>query len=321
MPGSACLIFNPVAGQGDSEEQLALIRSLLEPEIDLDIRLTTPEVEADQLAKQALDAGAEAILAAGGDGTLSAAAGALIGSNIPLGILSCGTANSFASALNVPANLEEACQVILAGNTRRVDAAYCNDKPMILLTGVGFEAEMVEAADREAKNRLGVLAYVLAGLRQLRNLKHFKAKVETDDKVITVVASSIAVANAAPPTSILAQGPAGIVADDGLLDLTIIAPRNVVGAIAAFFDLFRTAVLRTAAKREDIGYLRSSRIKITTQVPQKVAIDGEVVGETPVEVECIPQGLVVFAPQLQPPEPEERLENLPKLKVEPKHPE
>lgn len=315
MPDSACLIFNPVAGQGDAQQQLALIRSLLEPAIDLDIRLTSPEQGADQLVRDAVAAGANAVIAAGGDGTLSAAAGALINSDIPLGVLSCGTANSFASALNLPADLTEACQVILSGTTRRVDAAYCNGQPMLLLVGVGFEAEMIAAADREAKNRFGVLAYVLAGLQQLRRLDRFRAEIATDDKVITVAASSIAVANAAPPTSILAQGPAGIIADDGLLDLTIVAPRNVMGAIAAFYDLFRTAFRGVASKRDDIGYLRSRRIKITTTSPQKVAIDGELTGKTPIEVECIPQSLIVFSPQTEISQPEERLESLPSLEV------
>ena len=318
MPDSACLIFNPAAGQGNPEQQLSIIRSILEPTINLDIRFTTAEVGPEELAKAAIADGAKAIIAAGGDGTISAAAGTLIGTNIPLGVLSCGTANSFASALSLPANLEEACRAIVGGATRSVDAALCNGKPMILLVGVGFEAETVAAADREAKNRFGVLAYVLAGLKQLRNLKRFQAEIETDEKVITVFASGVTVANAAPPTSILAQGPAGIIVDDGKLDLTILAPRNLMGAIAALYDLFRTAFRGVATQRNDIGYLRSKRIKVSTKPPQKVALDGEVIGEMPIEVECIPKGLLVFSPQLQEDQPSEWLENLPKLEVKEK---
>jgi len=152
---SACLIFNPVAGQSDPEQDLLTIQTLLEPEIDLDIRLTTPDVDAGQLAHEAVARGVHMIIASGGDGTLSAAAEALVGTNIPLGVISRGTANAFASALEIPDTIEAACQTILTGTMRVVDTARCNGKPMVLLAGVGFEAEMVEKADREAKKPLG----------------------------------------------------------------------------------------------------------------------------------------------------------------------
>ena len=75
MKRSACLIFNPVAGNSDPDQDLARIQELLEPLIDLDIRLTTPELDADLIAREAVDRGVEAIIACGGDGTLSAVAG------------------------------------------------------------------------------------------------------------------------------------------------------------------------------------------------------------------------------------------------------
>lgn len=318
MTRSACLIFNPVAGQGDAEQDLATIRELLEPEMALDVRLTTKEESPGALARAAIARGAEAILASGGDGTLSAAAEALVGTSIPFGIISRGTANAFANALGLPDTISGACQTILGGYTKTVDAAYCNGKPMVLLAGIGFEAETVENADREAKNRLGVLAYVLSGLRQLREMEPFDAEIETEAQVIRVTAAAITIANAAPATSILAQGPAGVVYDDGLLDLTIVAPTNAGGAIAASIHLLQTALSGNAAERDDIGYLRARQIKVTTHPPQKVALDGELIGTTPIEVKCVPQGLTIFAPVAENQQPVEKLEGLPNLVIEPK---
>lgn len=318
MTRSACLIFNPVAGQGDAEQDLATIRELLEPEMALDVRLTTKEESPGALARAAIARGAEAILASGGDGTLSAAAEALVGTSIPFGIISRGTANAFANALGLPDTISGACQTILGGYTKTVDAAYCNGKPMVLLAGIGFEAETVENADREAKNRLGVLAYVLSGLRQLREMEPFDAEIETEDQVIRVTAAAITIANAAPATSILAQGPAGVVYDDGLLDLTIVAPTNAGGAIAASIHLLQTALSGNAAERDDIGYLRARQIKVTTHPPQKVALDGELIGTTPIEVKCVPQGLTIFAPVAENQQPVEKLEGLPNLVIETK---
>jgi YegS/Rv2252/BmrU family lipid kinase len=307
MKRSACLVFNPVAGQGDAEQDLAKIIALLESEITLDVQITSKEMDAGELAQAAISRGAEAIIASGGDGTLSA-----------LGIISRGTANAFANALGLPDTIKESCEAILGGHTKVVDAAYCNGKPMVLLAGIGFEAETVEHADRETKKRLGILAYVVSGIKQLRELECFDAEIETDDQIIKVTAAAITIANAAPPTSVLAQGPAGVIYDDGLLDLTIVAPANARGAIAASFHLLQSALTGNAADREDIGYLRAKRIKVTTEPPQKVALDGEIIGTTPIEVECVPQGITVFAPASPEIAPLEKLEGLPNLMIQSK---
>lgn len=316
MKPKACLIFNPVAGQGNAEQDLEEIKSLLSPEIDLDVRITTAECEPGQLAKDAISRGATSIIASGGDGTLSAVAAALMSTNIPLGIISRGTANAFANALNLPTTIPEACESIVAGHTQVVDMATCNGLPMVLLAGIGFEAETVDLADRDAKNRLGMLAYVLAGLKQVGSLKPFEVEIELEDKIIAVSAAAITIANAAPATSILAQGSAGVVFDDGMLDLTIVAPTTPLIAIATAFDLLSSTLRGMASQREEVGFLRSHKFKITTTPPQKVVLDGEIIGMTPIEIECIPGGLSVFSPQAEELQPLEKLTGLPNLKVE-----
>ena len=318
MTRSACLIYNPVAGQGDSEQDLATIKSILEPEFDLDIQFTTKEVDGGELARQAVRNNAEIVIASGGDGTVSAVAEALIRTDIPLGAIARGTANAFANALNIPDTIEAACQVIVDGATRKVDAAECNGKPMILLAGIGFEAETVDDADRQTKNRLGMLAYVLSGLKQLKDFEKFETTIETDNKIITVKANAITIANAAPPTSILAQGTAGVIYDDGLLDITIITPQNRASAIAISYHLLQTASNDEAAEREDIGYLRTKWVKVTTDPPQKIVLDGEIIGETPIEAKCIPGGLTVFAPLEKIPPEQEKLEHLKGIKIKTK---
>jgi YegS/Rv2252/BmrU family lipid kinase len=317
MARSARLIFNPVAGQGNPEQELQQIQALLS-DLDLEVCFTTEEIGPDQLAAEAVDKGFDMLIASGGDGTLSAAAAALMRSQIPLGVIARGTANAFANALGIPTTIEAACQTILEGNTQAIDIAFCNNLPMVLLAGIGFEAETVALATREAKNRFGILAYVLAGLRQLSHLEHFEAEIETDDKIISVTAAALTIANAAPATSVLAQGPAGLIVDDGLLDLTIIAPSNRTSAIAATYHLLQSALSGNPSDRNDIGYLRSKRFRITTDPVQKVVLDGEIIGTTPIDVECVPAGLTVFMPATEEAVPTEKLEGLPDLVIEPK---
>ncbi len=316
MKPQASLIFNPIAGQGDPEQDLATIESLLSEHLDLDIVITTADCEPGELAKAAIDRGAALIIASGGDGTLSAVAAALMGTSIPLGIISRGTANAFANALDLPTTIPEACEAILSDHTKVVDMARCNGLPMVLLAGIGFEAETVNLADRDAKKRMGVMAYVLAGLSQLRNLEQFEAQIETEDKIITVSAAAITIANAAPATSILAQGAAEVVFDDGMLDLTIVAPKTALSAIATSYDLLSSTLRGESSQREDVGFLRAKRFKVTTTPPQKVVLDGEIIGTTPIDIECLPNGLTIFAPQTEEPQVAEKLEGLPNLTIE-----
>lgn len=296
MSSSACLIFNPVAGTGDPVEELVAIRKILESEIDLDIRPTSKEVGAAQLARAAVERGAEMIIVSGGDGTVSAAADALIGTGILLGVVPRGTANAFARALRIPTEINHACETILSGTPRVVDAATCNGKPMLLLTGIGFEAETVEQADRGSKDIFGPMAYILAGIGQLQNLETFETYIEAENKTIKLPAAAVTIANAAPPTSVLAQGSAGVIPDDGLLDITIVAPANRTSAVLAAYQLLQTSFMGTAAERDDISHLRVQEVKVTTEPPQKVVIDGNLDGTTPIEVKCIPGGLTVLVP-------------------------
>jgi diacylglycerol kinase family enzyme len=82
--------------------------------------------------------------------------------------------------------------------------------------------------------------------------------------------------------------------------------------------LLQSAFRGDAAERDDIGYLRARRIKVTTEPPQKVALDGEIVGTTPIEVECIPGGLTIFMPMTEEVQALEKLEGLPEVTVEQK---
>lgn len=311
----AHLIFNPVAGQGNSEQELEQIESLLNEKFELEIYQTTPELSAEDLTLQAISRQAELIIASGGDGTVSAVAGKLANTGIPLGIIARGTANAFANALGIPTDTNNACQTILAGHTQAIDLATCNGHPMMLLAGIGLEANAIEAASREVKDRFGVLAYIAAGIGQLQALETFDVKIETDETTITCQASAITVANAAPATSILAQGADEVIYTDGLLDITIFAPASALAALTASYHLLQSALQNRATNRDDIGYLRARNVRITTNPPQKVVIDGEIIEADSVVVNCIPLGLNIFVPKITPEDPASRLSGLPNLVV------
>lgn len=294
----AHMIYNPVAGQGTGVQDLDLIRQLLRPHMSLHVHLTTAEVEPKELVSEAIAANADIVIASGGDGTVSAVAGALIGTGIALGVIPRGTANAFAAALGLPRVLpiRAACQVILAGHTRLIDAARCNGLPMILLAGVGYEAEAVDLASRELKNQWGAMAYLMAGWQTLDTQEPFEADIEADGETYHLQASAITVANAAPPTSVLAQGAGQVIYDDGLLDITIGTSETKMQAVTTMVKMLGSALVGADAQQQNVLHGRAKEITITTTPPQKVVVDGEVIGMTPIHLECIPNGLSVLAP-------------------------
>jgi methylglyoxal synthase len=296
----AHLIYNPVSGQGNGQQDLNLIRELLEPHLHLEVNVTTPDLDAYTLAQEAIASSPDLIIASGGDGTVSAVAGAVIGTNIPLGVIPRGTANAFAMALGIFQQfnlIRRACEIILVGHTKVIDAAYCNDLPLILLAGVGYEAEIIEKADREAKNRWGSLAYIMAGWQQLNEHKLFDAEIEIEGEIRQFQAGAITVANIAPPTSVLAQGIGEVIADDGVLDVTITTAATKLEAVTTMLGMLGGALIKTNNELENVIHLKAEKLRIAATPAQKVVLDGEIIGTTPLEIKCIPQGLNVFVPQ------------------------
>ncbi|WP_035140000.1 YegS/Rv2252/BmrU family lipid kinase [Fischerella sp. PCC 9605] len=294
---AAILIFNPSAGKGDPVADLVAIREVLEPQINLDIR-PTHEVSPSQLVREVIERGTEMIIVSGGDGTISGAAEAVIGTGIPFGIIPRGTVNAFAKALGISTVIKEACQTILTGVPRKVDVALCNNKPMIVLSAIGFEAETIKETDKKAKKLFGTLAFVGTGIKQLANLDTFTVYIETEKETLNLSASAVTIANAAAPTSILAHGPAGVIIDDGLLDVTIVAPANRQNALFAAYHLLRSGFTGSATNRDDIQHLRARNVRVRTEPQKKVALDGDMNGTTPLEIKCIPGGLTILVPSV-----------------------
>jgi len=102
------------------------------------------------------------VLAVGGDGTVSAVASGLIGSEVPLGIVPAGTANILADELNIPLDVEQACQLLASRHrTVHLDAMWVGQHPYFTHVGVGLDALVMQDTRPDTKRRFGRMAYVL----------------------------------------------------------------------------------------------------------------------------------------------------------------
>jgi diacylglycerol kinase family enzyme len=293
----ACLIFNPGAGSARGKEDRHALEKRLGEQFALEWQETSEDCGADTLARQALADGHRIILAAGGDGTIAAVAEQLLDSDCTLGIIPRGTANALAVCLYGTAVRGDLLGVstkhILAGTTRTIDAVTCGERHMFLLAGVGLERGMVERAERN-KDQLGVLAYLAGGWEEIHAQEEFTVRLQTPEGPQEFCTSNLVVANAAPLTSIFAHGHGPPQFDDGLLDITALRemenPAQVAGAL---LDLVKSGVTG-GETGPGIFHLRTKEVTVEADPPQKLVLDGEIVGKTPVTFTVRPGALRVF---------------------------
>ena len=121
--------------------------------VEAEIRLTEPEDLDEALGEAAEASGLDAVVAGGGDGTLSCAAGHLAGTDRPLGILPLGTLNHLARDAGIPTELDEAAAVIAAGQVRAIDLAEVNGRIFVNNSSVGLYPDMVMLREQEQEKK------------------------------------------------------------------------------------------------------------------------------------------------------------------------
>lgn len=135
--------------------------------------------ETPKLAKKAVAAGADLLFIWGGDGTVQRCVNAVVDCDIDLAILPAGTANLFANNLGVPLDIDEAVDIGLKGERRRLDVGVLNGRCFAVMAGIGFDAVMVENADGKLKDHFGRLAYIWTGAKAVRvNARRAKIRVD-----------------------------------------------------------------------------------------------------------------------------------------------
>ena len=135
--------------------------------------------KAPAALKQLLADGAELVFAWGGDGLVQRCIDVLAGSDVPLAVLPAGTSNLLATNLGLPFDIEDAVAVGVHGERRKIDVGRLNGERFAVMAGSGIDAAMIRDADGTLKDRLGRVAYVWTGLKNLRS-EPFGAQIKVD---------------------------------------------------------------------------------------------------------------------------------------------
>jgi diacylglycerol kinase (ATP) len=293
------VIINPAAGV--DRPLLGLLNTEFGAAgIEWDARLTHKAGDAIRLTQEALDAGCDMVAANGGDGTVMEVASALHGTDIPLAIFPGGTGNVMAAELGIAYDLPTAVGLVARRDyaLRSVDMAEANNKYKFLLrTVIGFEADMVNNADQELKNRFGLLAYAFSALNQLRDLQLTKYQIKVDGVDYSTEGVSAMIAN----SSNVALGGMSfskkVDVSDGLLDLVVFTNANLNTLVSVTAAMVAGA---DATERPELLHWQGREISIEAVPPQSVAVDGDMIDPGKVEAHLLSGGVLVAVPRTPP---------------------
>jgi diacylglycerol kinase (ATP) len=282
------IILNPRSGNGNGRRVLPKIRSLLNSlRMDYDLVQTEYAGHAIELAQQAVVEGFDAVVAAGGDGTVNEVLNGLIRANgagnplRPLGVLCAGRGNDFAAGVDIPADLEEACQVLSDFHLRTIDIGqvrgglYPHGRFFGNCGGVGFDA--IATIEVAKLPRLGgFISYVIAILKTI--FLYFEGptvRVEYDGLSLTHQTLLVSIMNGQRLGTGFKMAPTAK-PDDGIFDLCI--AKQV--SRARILTLLPHFTRGTQASQDEIITLQGANIRIT-------ALKGSLPAQTDGEILCV----------------------------------
>jgi diacylglycerol kinase family enzyme/membrane-associated phospholipid phosphatase len=233
-----------------------------------------------QMTHAALTAGAEVVIAAGGDGTVRVVASELARTGVALGIVPVGTGNLLARNLSLPLQTDVALDVVLTGQDRAIDLVRISgddmdDDHFAVMGGLGLDAAIMEGAPDELKKRVGWPAYFVAGMRHFRD-PGFRVEISVDDAPPTrYLARTVVVGNVGTLTGGIPLLP-DAAPDDGLLDVVVVAPRRVLTWLRLVVRVL--ARRRRTDERLDRRTGRSVVVRASEPTPRQMDGDGCGVG-------------------------------------------
>jgi len=286
------VIVNPASGQ-DRPFLKTFNKIFVDAGYDWELYVTKDAGDGQRLARKAVADGVEIVAAYGGDGTVMDVACGLRGTNIPFAILPGGTGNVLAVELGIPRDLASACDLIVnpEHNLRSVDMGQIGENCFILRVGVGLEANVIEIADREMKDRYGIFAYIMSALQAFREpaLARYHLVIDGDEVESEGLGCIIANAGSLGVPG-LALSPS-VNVSDGLLDVFVIRKADLAGLLS-----LASGILGGVENNDTLLHWQARMVSVISNPVQSVQGDGELFGTTPISVKVLPNSVNIIVP-------------------------
>lgn len=285
----ALLIVNRKSRNGATDAEAAITHLHLHGIEVLDRQLDRPEQIAELIRRHGDEV--DCVIIGGGDGSMNAAASALVETRLPLGMLPMGTANDLARTLCIPADIEQACQVITGGILHRIDLGRVNGHYFFNVANIGLGVQVAHQMSPDVKQRWGVLSYARGLVKAFASFRPFLADIVCDGRRRRVRSIQIAVGNGRHyGGGMTVSSHASI--DDHRFFLYSIEPLGLWELIK-FAPAFRAGRFE-AHHPVDIDH--GQDIAITTRRTMTVTADGEVLTRTPAWFDLVAGAVHVFVP-------------------------
>lgn len=287
----ARLIYNPASGRCLARSKIgAILERLARHGIAAEACATGGPGQATSLAREAKQAGADLVIAYGGDGTINEVICGIARSEIPLGIIPGGTANVLAKELGIPRDAEAAAEAIASGLPRRINIGLAGERYFHSMAGVGVDASIVKNLNLKLKDALGIGAYWIEGLKHFFTYKLPPFTISKDG--VEHRATFAIIGNARNYGGNFVLTPYADLSE-ALFDVCAFTTSSKA-RYAMFIPLgFFGAHVRC----RDVLYFKAESLAAESEEEVYVQVDGELAGKLPMEFTVVPEGLTVIVPK------------------------
>ncbi|MHA6719566.1 diacylglycerol/lipid kinase family protein [Sphingomonas sp. RS6] len=286
---SAAMVVNTRSRHGQDWFDRACAR-FRESDVPIDAHAVSEPERLDAVLDKALARKPELVILGGGDGTMSGLVDRLVGTGATLGVLPLGTANSFARSLGLPLDVDGAIDAILHGRKRRIDLGMIDNDYFASTAAIGLSPQIAETVPHGAKRWFGRLGYLGWAAIQFLKFKPFTVIVGEGNDAKRLQAVEVRISNGP------FHGGTELVDEAGVSTGEIVV-QVVKGHVKSRLVRNWTAsILRLEARKEDTVTFRGQSLRVATEPPLPISIDGEVLATTPVVAKVAPGVIDVMVP-------------------------
>ncbi len=283
------VIYNPVAGRRSVRRLHRILAHCRRLGAVVVLRETTARGDAETFAREACEGAFDAVVAAGGDGTINEVVNGLGDADLPLAILPLGTGNVLANEIGLPRNAARLAALAALGEARPVWTAAVGARRFLMMAGIGFDAAVVAGIDEGLKRRIGKLAFVKEILAQLWQHRDGDYRVRCDGIDYRPASAVIAKGRFYAGRFVLA--PAARL-DDPALHLVLFMRSGRVAVLRYLIAMLLGRVHRLP----DVRILRTSDLSLSGPAGALVEADGDIVATLPAKIALADRPLRLIQP-------------------------
>ena len=286
---SAALIVNAKSRRGQALFEQAC-KALGDADFPVDAHAVEDPEDLEATVERALAKRPELVVLGGGDGTVSGLVDLLVGKDVVLGVLPLGTANSFCRTLGIPLDVAEAVKVLSDGVPRCIDLGMIDDDYFANAATMGIAPKIAETVPHNLKKVAGRAGYLGWAAIQYAKFRPFPVSVDDGSGAKLMRAVEVRIANGR------FHGGQEMM-EDAEIDNGEIVVEVVRGHLRSrLIYNWAANVLRLPQRREKVTVFRGQSIRIDSDKPRAVSIDGEVLAHTPVTAKVAAGAIEVMVP-------------------------